>query len=178
MGSDNLKVGSVVVACASFMVLALACQPAGYGEDSFAGSKKDNGDDGDSNDKPAKSSSATPTATGSGVAAPDAGSHPPLPAPRPSASVFIPSPPVVQTFALGANDCAGGHCNGGYDDRKDMNRLPTATKQCLDRGFSHATDFTIGDQPGDRFCAFNGKGYDCDGSCSGCNIMRTITCVK
>src|SRR5690348_5667196 len=123
MGSGNLKVRSVIVACASFTVLALACAPPGYGEDYFAASRKESGDD---DDKSSRSSPAAagPTDAGIGVDAAsvtDAAPATPLPSARPSASVAIPPPPVVQTFALGSNDCAGGHCNGGYDDQKHLN---------------------------------------------------------
>jgi hypothetical protein len=85
---------------------------------------------------------------------------------------------VTQTFNLGSNDCNAGHCNGGYGGRKDDQRRPTADKQCVDRGFTHALDFTIGGEPGGRFCVFSNGTYGCDGSCSGCNIMKTVTCIK
>lgn len=85
--------------------------------------------------------------------------------------------PVTQTFTLGPSDCGGGQCGGGYDDEKDAKLLPTATKQCIDRGFARATDFTIGGQPGGRFCSYSGTAYGCDSSCDGCNVMKTITCV-
>jgi hypothetical protein len=87
---------------------------------------------------------------------------------------------VTQTFTLGSSDCNGGHCNGGYDDSKDSRQMPTADKQCRDRGFARATDFSIGGQPGGRFCSYDydHNSYGCDGSCSGCNTMKTVTCVK
>ena len=83
------------------------------------------------------------------------------------------------TFAIGATDCNGGHCQGGYDGVKDDALLPTAHKQCKDRAFVRAIDFTIGDQPGGRFCAFgSGGAYGCDQSCDGCNTMATVICER
>jgi hypothetical protein len=86
---------------------------------------------------------------------------------------------AAQTFTIGATDCGGGHCNGGYNGVKDATKhLQTATKQCTDRAFARATDFDIGGQPGGRFCDFNGTSYACDSSCDGCNIITAVTCVK
>lgn len=83
----------------------------------------------------------------------------------------------TQTIAIGSNDCGGGHCNGGYDDEKDLGHLPTATKQCQDNGYARATDFMIGGEPGGRFCDFEGSGYTCDESCDGCNVMLMVICT-
>lgn len=88
------------------------------------------------------------------------------------------APTVTQTFAIGSSDCGGGHCGGGYDGEKDPKQITTASKQCSDRGFARAIDFTIGDQPGGQFCSWNGASYGCDMSCSGCNTMTTVMCAK
>lgn len=85
---------------------------------------------------------------------------------------------ATQTFTVGANDCNTGHCNGGYDGVKDTAKhLATATKQCEVHAFARAVDFTIGGQPGGRFCDWNGTAYGCDSSCDGCNVMTSVTCT-
>ena len=87
--------------------------------------------------------------------------------------------PAEATFTLGATDCKGGRCPGGYNGVKDATLLPTATNQCNLRGFVKATDFTLGGEPGGLFCAYsetNGT-YGCDPSCSGCDTMQTVTCT-
>ena len=85
---------------------------------------------------------------------------------------------ATETFSVGNGDCNGGHCKGGYGGAKDVTLLPTATEQCVVRAFTHALDFTIGGQPGGKFCVFKSGKYSCDSSCDGCNTMQTITCAK
>jgi hypothetical protein len=81
------------------------------------------------------------------------------------------------TLNVGAADCNGGHCGGGYGDVKDVNanRL-TARKVCADKGYSVFIDYTLGGQPGGKFCGWSGSAWGCDPSCSGCNAMTTISC--
>lgn len=98
-----------------------------------------------------------------------------------TAEADAPAPRVEQTFVVGASDCGGGRCGGGYDGVKEFAKAKnTADKQCLDRGFARALDITIGGQPGGRFCSWdpNGKQYACDPGCSGCNLMASVTCEK
>jgi hypothetical protein len=176
MGSGALRAGSVV-AYAVAAVLAIACEPPSYyGDDYYSGASRR----ADAHNETAESSPpARPTAGEDGVGTDtrDAGSGmATTPSSRVDASVSV--TPATQTFTVGVNDCSGGHCNGGYDGQKDIKLLPTATEQCVDRGFGRATDFTIGGQPGGRFCTFTGGTYGCDSSCDGCNVMTTITCVK
>jgi hypothetical protein len=82
------------------------------------------------------------------------------------------------TFTLGSTDCNGGHCKGGYGGTKDPTLLPTATEQCVVRGFPRAIDFTIGGQPGGDFCVYEASKYSCDSSCDGCDTMKTIACER
>jgi hypothetical protein len=88
--------------------------------------------------------------------------------------------PLEATFTLGATDCNGGRCEGGYNGAKDVKLLPTATEQCVVRGYLKATDFTIGGEPGGLFCVYvpANATYGCDPSCSGCDVMKTVTCIK
>jgi hypothetical protein len=96
----------------------------------------------------------------------------------PSCDAAADAPPVTQSFQLGTNDCNGGRCRGGYGGTKDTRELATASKQCVDRGFARATDFTIGGEPGGDFCTYVSGQYSCDSSCSGCDEMLTVVCTK
>ncbi len=116
----------------------------------------------------------TPRDSGAQTSSPEA----PVDASIADATVDVAVATVTETFTLGSSDCGGGHCGGGGNGRKEIGNLPTATKQCMDRGFARATDFTIGGQPGGRFCNWNGTSYECDTSCDSCNIMKTVMCVK
>jgi hypothetical protein len=176
MGSSWLEGAAVILAYALVAVTATACEPPSYGEEPADASERA--------PRPADTLETSPMDTppdatrDNGTGAQDAGRPEPPPPSQADASVEASTAPTVQTLTLGVNDCGGGHCNGGYDNQKDSKQLPTATKQCQDRGFTRATDFTIGGQPGGRFCIFNGSVYGCDSSCDGCNLMTTITCVK
>jgi hypothetical protein len=121
---------------------------------------------------------SAPLVIDAGTDAEAAGADPSDAAARPARSDASADASITQTFAVGSSDCGGGHCNGGYDGVKDPKHLPTASKQCVDRAFARATDFTIGGEPGGRFCDYGGASYGCDSSCDGCNIMTTVTCVK
>jgi hypothetical protein len=94
----------------------------------------------------------------------------------PGCDAAVDAAPTTQTFRL-ARDCNGGYCRGGYDGVKDDTEIATATKQCQDRSFARATAFTIGGEPGGDFCSYASGSYHCDGSCSGCDMMLTITCA-
>jgi hypothetical protein len=121
----------------------------------------------------------TPRAPRPGCTTCDASTAPPADTAKPADPPPAPPPqPVRQAFALGENDCNGGHCTGGYDDGVNPLELSTATKQCVDRGFARALEFSIGDQPGGRFCSYTGADWGCDDDCDGCNIMTTVLCEK
>jgi hypothetical protein len=85
---------------------------------------------------------------------------------------------VEQVITVGPTDCDNGHCKGGYGGTKDLTFLPTANQQCIGHGYARAEDFTIGGQPGGRFCVFASGAYVCDNSCTGCSVMTTITCAS
>lgn len=102
------------------------------------------------------------------------------PSPTPNSSP-TPSPtPSIQIFSVNTNECNGVKCSGGYNGNKNSsaNNAKTATKLCQNRGFTSMVDWTIGGQPGGAFCSFNGGTYGCDPSCSGCNVITNVTCLK
>ena len=90
--------------------------------------------------------------------------------------------PVSMTFAVGATACNNSRCEGGYNGQKEPAKgPPTADKLCSDKMFTRSTDFTISTaQPGGAFCFWTTAvmAFQCDGSCSGCNAITSITCTK
>ncbi|MFN0246173.1 MAG: hypothetical protein ACKV2T_04650 [Kofleriaceae bacterium] len=89
--------------------------------------------------------------------------------------------PIMMTFNIVATDCDGSRCKGGYDGVKQPTDGGTANtaKLCADRQFPTAIDFTINSNtPGGRFCTWapGTMTWGCDGSCSGCNPIATVTC--
>ena len=87
--------------------------------------------------------------------------------------------PRSQDFTVG-NECSSGHCTGGYNGQKNDAGPPTADHVCTTHSFPRASSFAISNnQPGGRFCSFNPgtQTFSCDGSCSGCNAIVTVTCA-
>jgi hypothetical protein len=175
-GSRPTAIGCAVVGCAIVGSIVGGCEPVDYVGDDYAtgiGLPRrqviDDAAEATDGGTPARSSAAAGSASPAGCTA-DGGCDASLP--------DRPAQPVTQTFTLVAGDCGGGRCSGGYDDEKNPAQLTTANKLCADRGYVRATDFTIGGQPGGRFCSYNGSAYGCDDSCDGCNVMTTVTCAK
>lgn len=106
----------------------------------------------------------------------------PAPSPDPLATASpSPSPtPGMQTFTVANNACNNSKCAGGSNGVKasDPNNAKTALKLCNDLGFPKLVDWTIGGQPGGMFCSFNGGVFGCDSSCSSCNIITGVTCLR
>ena len=97
------------------------------------------------------------------------------------ATPTVDAAPVTMTFNVTLTDCDGSKCKGGYDGAKQPAQGGDANtaKLCADHMFPTAIDFTIStNTPGGRFCTWSPgtMTWGCDGSCSGCNPITTITC--
>lgn len=90
---------------------------------------------------------------------------------------------VRTTYTIASNECNGARCGGGYDGTKNADPgagRDTTDYLCKQRGNTAMVSFTLGGQPGGRFCAYNAAAaaWGCDPSCSGCNTVATVTCTN
>ena len=174
MGDPRLGAYAAVAVAGFGVVAALGCQPPAYGAEAYGfGGRGSVEDDEDALTESAAGAAATRPPRSSGK---DAGAE--AGADSSADAATSTATPETRSFTLGPTDCGGGRCGGGYDDARNEGAIVTASKQCVDRGFARATAFTIGGQPGGRFCTFDGTAYACDPSCDGCNEMETVTCAK
>jgi hypothetical protein len=83
------------------------------------------------------------------------------------------------TIQVTSSSCNGARCQGAYNGKKQASQMAQSTinELCHLAGRTTGLDWTFsGDQPGGRFCSYDGTTWSCDNSCSGCNPMTSVIC--